>query len=77
MSALPLKADMLSVSIDVRKVPGADMPTRSDRRDLFETQPAFNDLQLSQCGSAQAFLPGLPISLRAFFAWHWHDVTSP
>ena len=29
MSALPLKADMLSVSIDVRFVPLTDIPARS------------------------------------------------
>jgi hypothetical protein len=37
MSALPPKADMFSVEIDVCFVPGAGLLTRSDRRDLFET----------------------------------------
>jgi hypothetical protein len=31
MSALPLKADMLSVSIDVRLVPQADIPSKHAR----------------------------------------------
>ena len=52
--------------------PQSDRPWRWS----WEISLMSSDLQLSQCGSAQAFLPGLPISLRAFFAWHWHDGAS-
>jgi len=49
MSALPLKADILSVEVDVRKVPKADM--NGDK-----PQP-FGVYQIGECRLAPRFLP--------------------